>query len=240
MSTAASGRAEAELQTMFTGIIEAVGRIADLRQRDNEWRLTVDSGKLDLADVVLGDSIAVNGACLTVVVLGDRSFQADVSNETLRLTTLGQLAKGSAVNLEKALTPNSRLGGHIVSGHVDGVGELESLEPDGRSWRLVFKAPDSLARYIATKGSICVDGTSLTVNEVNGARFSLNIIPHTQQETVIQYYRPGTRVNLEVDLVSRYLERLLLGDAAADPGSAATGITRELLASHGFGDTGGH
>ena len=222
---------------MFTGIIEAVGKITDLRQRDNEWRLTVDCAGLDLSDVKLGDSIAVSGACLTVVDFGNSSFQADVSNETMRLTNLGLLAKGSAVNLEKALTPSSRLGGHIVSGHVDGVGELESQEPDGKSWRLVFRAPDNLARYIATKGSICIDGTSLTVNEVEGARFTVNIIPHTQQETVIRFYEPGRKVNLEVDLISRYLERLLLGDAAADPdpGQAATTLTRNFLAEHGFG-----
>ena len=220
---------------MFTGIIEAIGEIADLRQRDGEWRLTVDSDRLDLSDVVLGDSIAVSGACLTVVELGGKSFQADVSNETMRLTILGSLEKGSAVNLEKALQPTSRLGGHIVSGHVDGIGELEALEPDGKSWRLVFKAPDNLARYIATKGSVCIDGTSLTVNEVEGARFTVNIIPHTQQETVIQYYQPGSRVNLEVDLVSRYLERLLLGEDAAKPGKSAPMLSREFLAQHGFG-----
>lgn len=220
---------------MFTGIIEAVGKIAELRQRDNEWRLTVESDRLDLSDVVLGDSIAVSGACLTVVAFDKKTFQADVSNETMRLTNLGLLEKGSAVNLEKALQPTSRLGGHIVSGHVDGVGQLESLEPDGRSWRLVFKAPDNLARYIATKGSICIDGTSLTVNTVEGARFTVNIIPHTQQETVIQHYQPGTRVNLEVDLVSRYLERLLLGDEAADPQKSTPTLTRGFLAQHGFG-----
>jgi riboflavin synthase len=151
------------------------------------------------------------------------------------LTNLGLLEQGSAVNLEKALTPSSRLGGHLVSGHVDGVGELATLEPDGKSWRLEFKVPDGLARYIATKGSICIDGTSLTVNEVKGARFTVNIIPHTQQETVIQHYRPGTRVNLEVDLVSRYLERLLLGDAAADPEQSSSTLTREFLGRHGFG-----
>lgn len=223
---------------MFTGIIEAVGKIAELRQRDNEWRLTVESDVLDLSDVELGDSIAVSGACLTVVAFDEKSFQADVSNETMRLTNLGLLEKGSAVNLEKALLPTSRLGGHIVSGHVDGVGELESLEPDGRSWRLVFKAPDNLARYIATKGSICIDGTSLTVNTVEGARFTVNIIPHTQQETVIHHYQPGTRVNLEVDLVSRYLERLLLGDEAADPRKSSPALTREFLAQHGFGSGG--
>ncbi|MEZ5488813.1 MAG: riboflavin synthase [Gammaproteobacteria bacterium] len=220
---------------MFTGIIEAIGRIAELRQRDNEWRISIDSGTLDLSDVKLGDSIAVSGACLTVVALSPRGFQADVSNETMGLTNLGLLEQGSAVNLEKALTPSSRLGGHLVSGHVDGVGELATLEPDGKSWRLEFKVPDGLARYIATKGSICIDGTSLTVNEVKGARFTVNIIPHTQQETVIQHYRPGTRVNLEVDLVSRYLERLLLGDAAADPEQSSSTLTREFLGRHGFG-----
>jgi len=219
---------------MFTGIIETIGTIADLRQRDNEWRVTVVSGKLDLSDVKLGDSIAVSGACLTVVALDGNGFQADVSNETMRLTSLGLLEQGSAVNLEKALQPTSRLGGHIVSGHVDGVGELESLEPDGKSWRLVFKVPDNLARYIATKGSICIDGVSLTVNEVDGARFAVNIIPHTQKETVIQYYQPGCKVNLEVDLVSRYLERLLLGDEAANPEKATALLTREFLAQHGF------
>jgi riboflavin synthase len=220
---------------MFTGIIEAIGKIAGLRQRDSEWRLTVDCGGLDLSDVALGDSIAVSGACLTVVALDDKSFQADVSNETMRLTSLGQLEKGTAVNLEKALQPTSRLGGHIVSGHVDGVGELETLEPDGKSWRLVFRAPDNLARYIATKGSVCIDGISLTVNAVEGARFTVNIIPHTQQETVIQYYQPGTRVNLEVDLVSRYLERLLLGDQAAKPAQSTSLLSKEFLAQHGFG-----
>ncbi len=223
------------LENMFTGIIEAVGKVASLVQKNNEWRLTVDSGCLDLSDVKPGDSIAVSGACLTVVALDDRGFEADVSNETMSLTSLGLLGKGSAVNLEKSLTLSSRLGGHLVSGHVDGLGELESQEPDGRSWRLGFKAPDQLARYIATKGSICIDGTSLTINSVEGARFTVNIIPHTQQETVIRHYRPGTRVNLEVDLVSRYLERLLLGSAAADPGRNSKALTREFLTGHGFG-----
>jgi riboflavin synthase len=219
---------------MFTGIVEAVGRIASRQQRDGEWRLTIDAGKLDLSDVVLGDSIAVSGVCLTVVNLDGRRFQADVSNETLSLTTLGKLAVDTAVNLEKALTPSSRLGGHIVSGHVDGVGELESLEPDGKSWRLVFRAPGRLARYIAAKGSLCIDGVSLTVNQVEGARFTVNIIPHTQQETVIRFYQPGSRVNLEVDLVARYLERLLAGDGAAGTDQAAAGISREFLAEQGF------
>ena len=215
-----------------------MGAVADLRQLDDEWRLTIDSGKLDMADVKPGDSIAVSGACLTVVALDRGEFQADVSGESMRLTTLGNLDTGAAVNLEKALTPTSRLGGHLVSGHVDGVGQLEEITPEGKSWGLVFKAPDELARYIATKGSICIDGISLTVNKVDGARFTVNIIPHTQKETIIQYYEPGTRVNLEVDLVSRYLERLLLGETAAQPGVSSRGLSREFLNEHGFGVAG--
>lgn len=200
---------------MFTGIIEALGKIHQLQELNKESRLTVDSGNLPLEDVKLGDSIAVSGVCLTVVVLNESSFAADVSQETLQLSTLGQLRPGMAVNLEKAMTISSRLGGHIVSGHVDGVGTLKDTRPDGGSLRMTFVAPDNLARYIAAKGSICIDGTSLTVNQVRGAEFTVNIIPHTQQETVMQFYTPGQRVNLEVDLISRYLERLMLGDAAA-------------------------
>ena len=152
------------------------------------------------------------------------------------LTTLGKLQSGSEVNLEKALQVSSRLGGHIVSGHVDGVGELLSMTPDGKSQRLEFKAPDTLARYIASKGSICIDGTSLTVNEVDGAGFGVNIIPHTQEKTVIKNYKVGSLVNLEVDLISRYLERLVLGDEASQAGASlqAGDITRNFLQSHGF------
>ncbi len=200
---------------MFTGIIEALGKIHQLQELNKESRLTVDSGSLPLADVKLGDSIAVSGVCLTVVALHENGFAADVSQETLRLTTLGQLRPGMAVNLEKAMTISSRLGGHIVSGHVDGVGILKDTRPDGGSLHMTFVAPDNLARYIAAKGSICIDGTSLTVNQVRGAEFTINIIPHTQQETVMQFYTPGQHVNLEVDLISRYLERLMLGDKAA-------------------------
>jgi len=224
---------------LFTGIIEAVGNVADLQQLDNEWRLTVDGGTLDLSDVSLGDSIAVNGTCLTVVAFDSKTFQADVSNESWNLTTLGQLEKNASVNLEKALKPTSRLGGHIVSGHVDGVGVLESIDPDGKSKRLVFKAPDKLARYIAGKGSICIDGTSLTVNEVAGAKFSVNIIPHTQEQTVIRFYRVGSKVNLEVDLISRYLERLVLGDKAAKDDLGTDSITHAFLSEHGFGNSKG-
>ena len=204
---------------MFTGIIEALGEVTNLQLRDKEWRLQIKSQRLDFSDVVLGDSIAVNGVCLTI-----------------QLTTLKNLQTGSRVNLEKALTPSKRLGGHIVSGHVDGVGELVSSRPDGASIRMDFKAPDALAKYIAQKGSICIDGTSLTVNTVKGAVFSINVIPHTQTETIIQDYKSGQLVNLEVDIISRYLERLMLGDRAADENAqeGASKLTRAFLAEQGF------
>jgi riboflavin synthase len=217
---------------MFTGIIQAVGQIRRLEPRGGDVRLSVGTGKLAMAGVNLGDSIAVNGVCLTAVALNGTEFSADVSRETLSLTTLGGLKSGSAVNLEKALTLATPLGGHLVSGHVDGVGEVLDRHDDGRSWRLRIRAPAELARYIAQKGSICVDGTSLTVNAVDGPDFELNIVPHTLAETVIGGYAPGTRVNLEVDLIARYLERLLLGERAAEPKSA--GIDEAFLAQHGF------
>ena len=217
---------------MFTGIIQAVGKIAAMEPSGGDMRLRVHTGKLPLDDVALGDSIATNGVCLTVTSLPGDGYWADVSVETLDFTTLGNLSPGASVNLEKALTPESRLGGHIVSGHVDGVGEVVSLGEDARSWRFVFRAPDNLAKYIAHKGSICVDGTSLTVNAVNGAEFELNIIPQTMAETVFGEYKPGTKVNLEVDVIARYLERLVLGDAAADP--AASGLSMAQLAENGY------
>lgn len=218
---------------MFTGIIQAVGTIARLEPRGGDLRLAVHAGKLPMADVALGDSIAVSGVCLTVVEKSASGFHADVSGETLRLTTLGSLAVNEPVNLEKALTLATRLGGHLVSGHVDGLGEILVRSADSRSVRFSIRAPDALARYIAVKGSICVDGVSLTVNAVDGAVFGLNIVPHTLAETTLAEFRPGRRVNLEVDLVARYLERLLLGERAADPGKSG-GITRGLLASCGF------
>lgn len=218
---------------MFTGIIQAVGEIAAMQPSGGDLRLRVRTGKLPLEDVALGDSICTNGVCLTVIELPGDGYWADVSVETLNFTTLGDLKTGSRVNLEKALTPQSRLGGHIVSGHVDGVGEVISLQEDARSTRFVLRAPDDLARYIAHKGSICVDGTSLTVNAVHGAQFELNIIPQTMAETVFGEYRPGSRVNLEVDVIARYLERLLQGDAAADP-EAGSGLSMETLARHGY------
>jgi riboflavin synthase len=217
---------------MFTGIIQAVGEIAEMQPSGGDMRLYIRTGKLSLDDVALGDSIAANGVCLTVIELPGDGYWADVSVETLDFTTLGGLKVGSPVNLEKALTPQSRLGGHIVSGHVDGVGEIVSLAEDARSVRFVIRAPDALAKYIAHKGSICVDGTSLTVNAVNGAEFELNIIPQTMAETVFGHYRPGSQVNLEVDVIARYLERLLQGEAAAHPGSS--GLTMAALAENGY------
>lgn len=201
---------------MFTGIISAIGEIASLEPRGGDVRLTINTGNLALGDVHLGDSIACNGACLTAVQLTGHGFVADVSVETLSLTTVGNWKTGSRINLEKAMQASDRFGGHIVSGHVDGIGEVVSLHEDARSWRFSIRAPRGLAKYIAHKGSITVDGTSLTINKVGGAEFELNIVPHTMTHTVMSDYRVGTKVNLEVDLVARYLERLLLGDKAAD------------------------
>lgn len=217
---------------MFTGIIESIGTIRSLTPKGGDVRVYVETGKLDLGDVKLGDSIAVNGVCLTAVELPGDGFWADVSVETLKRTAFIDLKSGSKVNLEKALTPTTRLGGHLVSGHVDGVGRIVERSPAGRSVRFVIEAPAGLAKYIAEKGSICVDGISLTVNGVDGARFTLNIVPHTLEETTMADFRPGRAVNLEVDIIARYLERLLLGDQAAESG--AGGITMEFLAQHGF------
>lgn len=216
---------------MFTGIIQSVGTLGATEDRGGDSRLTLRTGKLDLSDVQLGDSIAVNGVCLTAVALPGDGFVADVSRETLSKTSLGALGIGDPVNLEKALTPTTRLGGHLVSGHVDGLGEVTAVEQEARSWRYHVRVPDELARYIAPKGSVCIDGVSLTVNTVDGAVFTVNIVPHTQQETIIHGYRVGTRVNIEVDIIARYLERLLLGDKAAH---SQQGISEAFLAEHGF------
>ena len=218
---------------MFTGIIEAVGSIRRVESRGGDLRLTIATGKLDLADVKLGDSIATNGVCLTVIEQGSDWFVADVSRETVRRSTLADFKAGRRVNLEKALTPTTRLGGHLVSGHVDGVGEVVSMQPDARSTRYRVRAPDELAKYIAEKGSITTDGISLTVNAIDGAVFDLNIVPHTVQETNIADWVPGVRINLEVDILARYLERLMLGERAAQP--AAGGMTLAFLQEHGFG-----
>jgi len=216
---------------MFTGIIEAVGQVAAKQPKGLDIRLYITTGKLDLREVKLGDSIAVSGVCLTVTELPGDGFWADVSRETLERTVLGELAPGSAVNLERALTPTTRLGGHLVNGHIDGIGVVTGFRQDGRSWRLQIQSPAALARYIAEKGSIGVDGVSLTVNGVDGALFDLNIVPHTLQETTLAEYRPGRRVNLEVDIIARYLERLLLGEKAAQPGGR---LSESLLREHGF------
>jgi riboflavin synthase len=218
---------------MFTGIIQSVGKLVASENRNGDKRLRIHTAHLDLSDVILGDSIATNGVCLTVIELPGDGFWADVSVETLDYTTLGTLKNGSAVNLEKALRASDRLGGHIVSGHVDGVGEIVSIHNDARSIRYRLRAPADLAKYIAHKGSICIDGVSLTVNKVAGAEFELNIVPHTQQKTLFGEYKTGTRVNLEVDVIARYLERLLLGDKAADT-STNTKLTLGFLAENGF------
>lgn len=218
---------------MFTGIVQAVGKLVASENRHGDKRLRIQTADLDLSDVILGDSIATNGVCLTVVALPGDGFWADISVETLDYTTLGSLKNGSAVNLEKALRASDRLGGHIVSGHVDGVGEIISIHSDARSIRYRLRAPAELARYIAHKGSVCVDGVSLTVNKVEGAEFELNIVPHTQQKTVFSEYKTGSKVNLEVDVIARYLERLLLGDKAAEKNSAEK-LTASFLAEHGF------
>lgn len=215
---------------MFTGIIEAVGTVKQLQPVAGDMRLLISIADLDMTDVQRGDSIAVNGVCLTAVEFDSSSFSADVSNETLSLTSLGGLKPGSAVNLEKALMPTARLGGHLVSGHVDGLGELIELGQDARSIKLTIRAPQSLKRYIATKGSICVDGTSLTVNNVIDDVFEMNIVPHTQARTIIKHYTPGQRVNLEVDLVARYLERLLLNMSEDEK----SGINEDTLRRAGF------
>ena len=217
---------------MFTGIIQAIGKIADIELRGGDARVRVDTGQLDMSHVNAGDSIAVSGVCLTAVEHSASGFTADVSGESLSRTTLGELRAGDAVNLEKALTLGTPLGGHLVSGHVDGVGTVIGRETEGRSVRFKFQAPDTLARYIAEKGSICVDGVSLTVNTVNGAKFEVNIVPHTLAQTTLDSLRPGSKVNLEVDLLARYLERLMLGDNSA---RSHSNITREFLAKHGFG-----
>ena len=221
---------------MFTGIIEAIGTIRALSPKGGDVRVQVETGKLDLADVKLGDSIAVNGGCLTAVELPGNGFWADVSRETLACSAFVDLKVGSKVNLEKALTPSSRLGGHLVSGHVDGVGEIVGREENARAVQFRIRAPRELAKYIALKGSITVDGTSLTVNGVNGAEFELTIVPHTLSETIMAGYHTGRLVNLEVDLLARYLERLLLGDKAADNPSA--GLSASFLAAHGYMNNG--
>lgn len=192
---------------MFTGIVAATGRIRSSQALEDGVRLTIDAGALDLSDVALGDSIACNGVCLTVVSTGADSFSVDVSRETLNCTA--GLHGHNALNLEKALRLADRLGGHLVSGHVDGVGEVIKFAPIGESHELVIRAPQALAKYIARKGSIAVNGVSLTTNRVDGAEFSINLIPHTLEATTLNQLAVGGRVNLEVDLIARYVERMI-------------------------------
>ena len=201
---------------MFTGIIEGVGRIAALDSVGGDVRLTVAVGSLPFDAVQLGESIAVNGVCLTVIAFDASSFQADASTETLALTTLGRLTPGAAVNLERAMRPTDRLGGHLVSGHVDGLGAVVGIHDDARAQRWRFAAPAALLKYIAKKGSICVDGVSLTVNEVDEDGFEVALIPHTVAHTAFAHTAVGDAVNLEIDLVARYVERLLGARAAGD------------------------
>ncbi|MBU1689396.1 MAG: riboflavin synthase [Gammaproteobacteria bacterium] len=192
---------------MFTGIIEAVGQIKQVEQRDQGVRLTIKSDRLDFSDVAVGDSIAANGVCLTVISLAGSAYTVDVSQESLNCTV--GLGEPGEVNLEKAMRLSDRLGGHLVSGHVDGVGEVVKFEPVGESHLLRIRAPRELARFIATKGSITINGVSLTVNEVSDVEFTINLIPHTVEVTTLKYLKPGTRVNLEVDMLARYVDRLL-------------------------------
>lgn len=226
-----------EISDMFTGIVEAVGKVLALESRSGDLRLRIDSRALDMSDVQLGDSIATNGVCLTVVEFSAAMFVADVSLETLAHSTLRELKVGDALNLEKALCLSTRLGGHLVSGHVDGVAEVLDRHPSARSERFRLRAPQALARYIAHKGSVTIDGVSLTVNRVEGCEFELNIVPHTIARTIIAGYRAGSRVNLEVDILARYLERLMLSgrderDTQQTP--AGAGIDLATLAKHGF------
>lgn len=218
---------------MFTGIIETVGKLLAKQNMGGDIRLRIGAPNLDWSDVQLGDSVATNGVCLTVINLLDGAYEADVSIETLEATTAKNWTVGQAVNLEKALTPSARLGGHMVSGHVDGIGDIVERFADARSVRFKIKAPDELAKYIANKGSITVDGTSLTINKVDGAFFEMNIVPHTLENTIIDAYSVGSMVNLEVDLIARYLERLLLGDKASKA-SEKTPLTEAFLAENGF------
>lgn len=194
---------------MFTGLIQGVGRLRALEPRGGDVRIHIDAGTLPFGDVAMGESIAVNGVCLTVVAFDAQSFAADASTETLALTTLGQLREGQPLNLERALQAQDRLGGHLVSGHVDGVGRVLDVHEDARAQRWRFSLPRALAKYVAKKGSVCVDGVSLTVNGVDAESFDVALIPHTVSHTAFAETRVGDAVNLEIDLVARYVERLL-------------------------------
>ncbi len=217
---------------MFTGIVQSLGKILSVEAMGRDARMHIHPHEMDLTTVAVGDSIAVNGVCLTVSTMDSSGFYADVSGETLSCTTFAKLRVGDRVNLEESLTPTTHLGGHFVSGHVDGVGEVLSREQDGRSIRMSFRAPQNLSRYIASKGSICIDGVSLTVNRVEKDRFDINVIPHTLEHTTLSDYQRETPVNLEVDLIARYLERLLQDGGTLN--TAGTEISRAFLLRHGY------
>lgn len=218
---------------MFTGIIAAVGTVQSCERRGQDLHLRFATGRLDMGDVALGDSIAVNGVCLTVVAFGPQHFSADVSLESLRATTIDKWHKGRVVNLEKALRLQDRLGGHLVSGHVDGVGDITGLSEEGRSLRIDVRCQQALLPYIANKGSICIDGVSLTVTNVLEQGFALNIVPHTSQETIIPHYQVGSQVHIEVDLLARYAERLLAAKESENHAPMA-GVDKATLARNGY------
>lgn len=217
---------------MFTGIIQALGQVMAMEHKGNDLRMRLHTGSLTLDDVKEGDSIAVNGVCLTVALRTSEGFWVDVSAETLRLTSLGLSSPGQRVNLEKSLTPSTPMGGHFVMGHVDGVGMVSGMQDEGRSLRLNITVPERLAKYIAVKGSISVDGVSLTVNAIEDTEFSVNIIPHTLKHTIISDYIIGNSVNIEVDLVARYLERLLSAQLPLEPGQ--DNIALRILRQYGY------
>ena len=212
---------------MFTGIIKAIGKVEKIEQRGGDLRLTITSAELAWKEFVVGESISINGVCLTAVEILQNGFAADVSVESIKVTALANLAEGSKVNLEPSVSVGERLGGHLVNGHVDCVGQIKSRENDARSVRLVIEIPAEYRRYIARKGSVCIDGVSLTVNEVSDNTFNVNIIPHTAEVTIIGDYRGGTEVNIEVDLLARYIERLLENDDESV-------ISKEFLRAHGY------
>jgi riboflavin synthase len=217
---------------MFTGIIEAVGKIKQISITGQGARITVDTQKLDMSDVKLGDSIATNGICLTVVAFEHSSFTADVSKETLTRTGFSQYGVNQKVNLEKAMLPTTRFGGHIVSGHVDAVSTINALNQNGNSIEYWLSMPEEIAPYIAEKGSITIDGVSLTVNSLTDEQFRLTIVPHTSEQTIMPSYKVGSKVNIEVDVMARYIERLLL--KKNDNHQASSGVTEALLMQSGF------
>ena len=216
---------------MFTGIVKATGRIRSLKKQGGDLCMSIESEDIDWSSFDVGESISVNGVCLTATVLHSDGFDADVSLETIKVTALGALTPGSAVNLEPSLSLGERLGGHLVSGHIDCVGTIAARESDGRSVRLKIEVPEEYGRYLARKGAVCVDGVSLTINTVSAGVFEVNIIPHTAEETIIGNYVVGAAVNIEVDLLARYIERLLDRDGTAEGDGD---ISRDFLEAHGY------